>query len=152
MTSDQAELKDEEVAVAAAIREVSATGAPAEQLAALQSLIDTLGPSDLREALRMVTDSVASGDGVHVAVFGDTATCTPADAATRLGMSRTHLYKLLDKGVLPYHNVGRDRRLYVKDVFDFAAARDRDRHELAERFARMDQDNNAALEELMDEL
>lgn len=138
--------------MAAGIREVSATGVPADQLAALRTFLGTLEPSDLTEALYLMTESVAAGGGVNIAVFGDTATCTPAEAAARLGMSRTHLYKLLDKGVLPHHNVGRDRRLYVKDVIDFAAARDHDRRELAERFARMEEDTNAAVEELMDEL
>ncbi|OXR39659.1 hypothetical protein B7C42_08274 [Nocardia cerradoensis] len=136
--------------MAAAIHEVHATGVPGEQLDALRRFVATLAPSELREALQVVTESFDAG--VNIAVFDDTVTCTPAEAAKRLGMSRTHLYKLLDKDALPWHKVGRDRRIYVKDVIAFAAVRDRDRRELAERFARMDADNHAALAELIDDL
>ncbi len=136
--------------MAAAIHEVNATSVTGEQLDALRSFVDGLAPSELREALLAVTESVDAG--VNIAVFDDTVTYTPAEAAKRLGMSRTHLYKLLDKGSLPYHKVGRDRRIYVKDAIAFATVRNRDRAELAERFAHMDSDNNAAIAELMDEL
>ncbi|UGT64099.1 helix-turn-helix domain-containing protein [Nocardia asteroides] len=136
--------------MAAAIHEVKAAGVPDGQLDALHSFASALAPSGLRDALLEM--SKGAWTGMNVAVFDDTATCTPADAAERLGMSRTHLYKLLDKGALPFHHVGRDRRLYVKDVMTFAAERDRDRRELAERFARTESDRDAAITELMDEL
>ncbi|MFC8531045.1 helix-turn-helix domain-containing protein [Nocardia sp. NPDC057227] len=136
--------------MAAAIHEVKAASVPDGQLDALHSFASTLAPSELRDALLEMSKGALTG--MNVAVFDDTATCTPAEAAKRLGMSRTHLYKLLDRGAVPFHHVGRDRRLYVKDVVIFAAERDRDRRELAERFARTDADREAAIAELMDEL
>jgi hypothetical protein len=48
--------------------------------------------------------------------------------------------------------VGRDRRLLLTDLVQFEAARQRDRRELAERFARTAQTRSAAIDELTDGL
>ncbi|MGY0502287.1 helix-turn-helix domain-containing protein [Nocardia sp. FBN12] len=133
-----------------AIHEVDATAVPADQLAKLEQLVTELGPSELRELLRAVTTSVHSG--VDVAMFRADDVLTPAQVATRIGMSRTHLYKLLDSGALPSFRVGRDRRVRVADVMAFQRARDRDRGELAERFAKIDGTRRDAIAELAAEL
>jgi excisionase family DNA binding protein len=75
---------------------------------------------------------------------------TPNQAAERLGMSRSHLYKLLDRGEIMFHRVGRDRRIRVRDLLDFEAQRQRDRRELAERFARQNETRAAVIDELAD--
>ncbi|MFD3706517.1 helix-turn-helix domain-containing protein [Nocardia sp. NPDC058658] len=123
---------------------------PAEQLAKLEQLVAELGPSELRELLEAVTASVHSG--IDVAMFRADDVLTPTQVAARVGMSRTHLYKLLDSGALPSFRVGRDRRIRVADVVAFQRTRERDRGELAERFAQMDQTRRDAIEELADEL
>lgn len=51
-----------------------------------------------------------------------------------IGMSGTHLYKLLDRNVVPHYRVGTHRRIRLKDLLEFAEERDADRRELAERF------------------
>jgi excisionase family DNA binding protein len=81
-------------------------------------------------------------------VFEPTATLTPNDAADRLGMSRTHLYKLLDRGEIAFDRVGRDRRIPFAEITKFEERRQRDRRELAERFAHQQQNHAAAIDEL----
>ncbi len=44
---------------------------------------------------------------------------TTQRAAGLLRISRPHLIKLLDNGVLPYHNVGSHRRIYHKDLIAY---------------------------------
>ena len=48
-----------------------------------------------------------------------TAALTPTQAAKVLGVSRAHLYKVLDMGALPSHRVGRDRRIKLTDLRDY---------------------------------
>jgi excisionase family DNA binding protein len=67
-------------------------------------------------------------------------------------MSRTFLYKLLDRGELLSHNVGRDRRIRTTDLARFEASRQRDRRELAERFAYAEKTRRGAAEELLADL
>jgi excisionase family DNA binding protein len=65
-------------------------------------------------------------------------------------MSRTHLYKLLDRGEIMFHRVGRDRRIRLRDLVAFEAQRDGDRLELAERFAHQHKTAAAATDEIAD--
>jgi excisionase family DNA binding protein len=67
-------------------------------------------------------------------------------------MSRTHLYKLLDAGEIPFHNVGRDRRIEMRDLLLFEENRDAARRELAERFAQQRATTETAVDELAAEL
>ena len=106
---------------------------PVDQLDALDQYASTsLGP-ELRDVLLSLSQCVR--EGAEFAVVDGSAVFTPSQAAERLGMSRTHLYKLLDRGEIMSHRVGRDRRIQLKDLLVFEAQRQRDRRELAERFA-----------------
>jgi excisionase family DNA binding protein len=110
---------------------------PVEQLEALERYAQTsLGP-ELRDLLLGLSRCVR--DGVDLAVIDGSAVLTPSQAAERLGMSRTHLYKLLDRGEIVSYRVGRDRRIELKDLAAFESQRQRDRRELAERFATQQQ-------------
>ncbi len=130
--------------------EVDARSVPTEQLQALKHFTEGLGPSGLRELLDALTASVEGG--FDVSLLERDADLTPNQVATQLRMSRTFLYKLLDSGALPSHRVGRDRRIRAHDVIAFERGRQLDRTELAERFARVDQTRDAAIDELADEL
>jgi len=63
-------------------------------------------------------------------------------------MSRTHLYKLLDRGEIVSHRVGRDRRIRLSDLIDFETQRQSDNRELAERFANQQKTRSGAIDEL----
>ncbi len=123
---------------------------PAEQLDALEQYARTnLGP-ELRDVLLSLSRCVR--DGVQLAVTASSAVLSPAEAAEHLGMSRTHLYKLLDRGEIMSYRVGRDRRIELKDLVAFESQRQRDRRELAERFATQQQTRTGVIDEVADSL
>lgn len=121
---------------------------PTEQLDALEEFARSSAAPELRDLLLSLSRCVRDGDEL-IAIDGD-ATLTPSQVAERLGMSRTHLYKLLDRGEILFHRVGRDRRIRVRDLADFELRHQRDRRELAERFAHQRTTTTAADAEIAD--
>lgn len=120
---------------------------PTDQLDELDEFAASAGP-ELRDVLMSLSHCVREGD--EVVIVDGSKTVTPSQAAERLGMSRTHLYKLLDRGEIVFHRVGRDRRIRVHDLLQFEEQRQRDRRELAERFAHQRQTAVAATDEIVD--
>lgn len=120
---------------------------PTDQLDELDEFAASASP-ELRDVLMSLSRCVREGD--EVVIIDGSKTVTPSQAAERLGMSRTHLYKLLDRGEIVFHRVGRDRRLRVHDLLQFEEQRQSDRRELAERFAHQRQTANAATDEIAD--
>ncbi|APT93651.1 hypothetical protein CPHO_03930 [Corynebacterium phocae] len=102
--------------------------------------------ANLRNFLKTFLDCVNSGNDI-VAIPADEAV-SPNKAAGILSMSRTHLYKLLDRGEIPFHRVGRDRRIFLKDINEYVARREGYRKQLAEDFARLDALQAEAIDEL----
>lgn len=45
-----------------------------------------------------------------------------SETARFLSISRSHVYQLINSGVLPSVRIGRSRRIPIKAVLDFAAA------------------------------
>ena len=119
-----------------------------EQLDELDKFARSDAGPELRDVLLSLSRCVRAGDEV-VIVEGD-ETITPNQAAERLGMSRTHLYKLLDRGEILSHRVGRDRRIRMRDLAEFEKQHQRDRRELAERFAHQRKAAAAANDEIAD--
>jgi len=128
---------------------IQTSAVPVDQLAALARFADSADASpELRDVLLSVSRCIS--DGADLVVVDNAATLTPNQVAERLGMSRTHLYKLLDRGELMSHRVGRDRRIRLSDLVAFETQRDHDRRELAERFANQHQTRTGAINELAD--
>jgi excisionase family DNA binding protein len=121
---------------------------PATDLDALDEYARVSAGPELRDVLLALSTAARRGASLEV-LDGDEA-LTPNQAAARLKMSRTHLYKLLDRGELPFDRVGRDRRIRASDLAAFAAQRECDRRELAERFANQQRTRAAAIEKLAD--
>ena len=121
---------------------------PAVQLDALEDFARSVAEPELRDLLLSLSRCVRDGDEV-VLMNGD-PTITPSQAAARLGMSRSHLYKLLDCGEILSHRVGRDRRIRMRDLLEFETQHQRDRRELAERFAHQRKMTTAANDEIAD--
>lgn len=106
---------------------------PSDQLHMLEEFARSEVGPELRDVLLSLSRCVREGD--EVAVIAGGQTITPRQAAEQLGMSRTHIYKLLDRGEILSHRVGRDRRIRVQDLIEFEERHQRDRRELAERFS-----------------
>ena len=119
---------------------------PVEQLDALEQYALTSAGPELRDVLLSLSRCVR--DGAAFAIIHGAPALTPNQAAESLGMSRTHLYKLLDRGEIVSHRVGRDRRIRLSDLIDFETQRQRDNRELAERFANQQKTRSGAIDEL----
>ena len=132
------------------VLELSATHVASRDLDALRQFASNLEESQLRDLLLGLTSHVEHGE--DVALLDAETDLTPSQVAKRLKMSRTHLYKLLDDGVLPSHRVGRDRRVTFSDVVEFEHRRQQDRHELAERLSSPAATRAGAMNELLNEL
>lgn len=104
-----------------------------QQLDELDGLARSSASVEIRDLLLSLTRCVRDGD--EVVAIDDHETLTPSQVAQHLGMSRTHLYKLLDRGAIRSHRIGRDRRIRMKDLAMFELQHQSDRRELAERFA-----------------
>lgn len=132
----------------AAMQTLETAKIPSEQLDALDEFARSGAGPELRDLLLSISRCIREGDEV-VTVDGD-KTVTPTQAAERLGMSRTHLYKLLDRGEILSRRVGRDRRIRMRDLLEFEMQHQRDRRELAERFAHQRKTATAANDEIAD--
>ena len=126
---------------------IDTSNVPIEQFAQLEAAAAEISPG-LLDVVHAIFGFVR--DGAEIAAFDPTATFTPSEAAERLGMSRTHLYKLLDRGEITFDRVGRDRRVPALALFEFERRRQQERRELAERFAREQPTRDAAIDELAD--
>lgn len=128
---------------------IDATAVDRAELDRLNEVVRELPDrSPLAAALSALSASVRAGQDVLVADKSEEL--TPSQAAGFLQMSRTHLYKVMDAGELPFSRVGRDRRIAMRDLVAFRAAREAARQRLAERFAHADEVRRAALAELAD--
>lgn len=130
------------------MKTIETASIPFEQLDALERYAVTSAGPELRDVLLAVSRCVREGAGF--AVIDDSDVLTPNQVAEQLGMSRTHLYKLLDRGEIVSHRVGRDRRIRVRDLLRFEEQRERDRRELAERFASQQKTRAGAIDEIAD--
>jgi len=132
------------------IIELEAAQTDLTQLDALREFAATLDDSQLRDLLLSVSGCVRVG--TDITLFERDAELTPNQVSAGLRMSRTHIYKLLDSGELPSVQVGRDRRIRVADVVAFEARRQDARRRFAERFAHTEQNRDALIDELADEI
>jgi excisionase family DNA binding protein len=116
----------------------------------LQRLEDTVKsmPQDSELAFFLAAIAAAVRDGSDLIAGKPSDLVTPAQAAKLLGISRVHLYKIMDAGEISSVSVGRDRRLALSDVKALLEERDAAGKEMAERFARTTATREAAIEAL----
>ena len=129
------------------MKTLPADGVDEMQLAQLDKARSALpADSPLAETLDYLVAAVRGGQ--DVTVVGDDVRLPPSRAAKLLGMSRTHLYKLLDAEVIPSVSVGRDRRITVKALRDYQQRMDIDKADLARRYAHRDANRAKLLDHL----
>jgi excisionase family DNA binding protein len=95
-------------------------------------------PGSAFEALKFVVEAMAKGQTIVLMPQG--RILTTQEAAEFLHVSRPHLVKLCDNGVLPYERVGAHRRLRIEDVLGYKEARARERDEKLTELTRLSQE------------
>ncbi|WP_091227904.1 helix-turn-helix domain-containing protein [Microbacterium sp. 3J1] len=125
---------------------LDASSVPTTEITVLEDAFHQLPDGPLRTTLENL--SLALRGGQDTFVVSEKEDLTPAEAAKLLGVSRTHLYKILDSGALAYYIVGsRDRRMAAPDVMAYRARMMEMRKSHAEATAHMDELDDLALDE-----
>lgn len=126
---------------------VAAATADAKTLTALEEFTETLPTGTARRALEAATETLRSGRDVIIASADDSL--TTSQTAKILGVSRAHLYKVLDSGALPYTTVGaRDRRISMADLQSYIAKAEALRRTAASTAAKARQADTLVLDEM----
>lgn len=120
-------------------KEIAAAAASSRQLAAFLTskletqLIELVDESQQREVVELPTFALRLlGEILSELALGNTVKVVPIHAelttqegADMLNVSRPHLVKLLDNGVLPHTKTGRHRRIKFTDLMAYKEQRDR---------------------------
>ena len=92
-------------------------------------------------ALRLLQDILAElAEGNAVEVVPVHAELTTQEAADMLNVSRPHLVKLVEQGMLPFHRTGKHRRIRFADLMQFKARRDQASEEAMAELAKQAQE------------
>lgn len=105
----------------------------------IPSLVTTTGeriklPATVYEVLKRVVELMVGGKAVTL--IPDSQVVTTQRAADILGMSRPFFIKLLETGVMAHHRVGNHRRVYLRDVLQYAHKREQERQAALNRLSR----------------
>lgn len=95
-------------------------------------------PRDIAEVLRDVLSNAAAGTAVGVIPMH--AELTTQQAADLLNVSRPHIVKLMDSGVLPGRKVGTHRRIYASELQQYKHHRDLESRAAADELAALTED------------
>jgi excisionase family DNA binding protein len=87
-------------------------------------------PAELSEVVMTALENLAAGH--QVTVLSRDAELTTVQAAEVLNVSRPHLIKLLDAGVIGYRMVGTHRRVHAGSLFQFKTRDDARAHGAAD--------------------
>jgi excisionase family DNA binding protein len=88
-------------------------------------------PESVYEVLVRVVREMDRGNGITIIPVH--AELTTQQAAELLNVSRPYLVGLLKEGAIPFHEVGRHRRIRVDDLLAYKGRRDADRRRLLQK-------------------
>jgi excisionase family DNA binding protein len=92
-------------------------------------------PQSAFHALKLVVHGMAQGQ--TMTLVPHSKELTTQEAAELLHVSRPHLIKLLDRGVIPHHRVGTHRRIPIEDVLSYRDQRAQTRREKLDELTRL---------------
>ncbi|QXU56662.1 MULTISPECIES: helix-turn-helix domain-containing protein [Rhodococcus] len=95
-------------------------------------------PSSALELIKDVLANMAAGQGVTVVPAH--AELTTQQAAELLNVSRPHVIKLLDQGLIQYRLVGRHRRILASSLLEYRRTQQRDARGAADELAALSED------------
>lgn len=95
-------------------------------------------PASAFDALKFVVEAMAQGQTIVLMPHG--RVLTTQEAADLLHVSRPHVIKLCDEGILPFDRVGTHRRIKIEDVLAYREARAHERREHLRDLARISQE------------
>ena len=90
-------------------------------------------PPTVYAVFRKIVELMA--EGKSVTLLPDNQVVSTQRAADLLGMSRPFFIKLLESGAMAHHRVGNQRRVYLRDVLEFARKRDEERQAALDRLS-----------------
>lgn len=88
-------------------------------------------PAGSLEVINCILEAMSAGHGVMI--YPQQAELTTMEAADILNVSRPYLIKLLEAGDIPYHKVGRHRRVRIEDVVRYKTDIDRRREAILDQ-------------------
>ena len=91
-------------------------------------------PKPLYSLLKDIVKSLT--DGHSLVLMPEEKQLTTQQAGDLLGMSRPYVIGLLDAGDMPYHLVGKHRRIALRDVLAYAKRRSEARKSALDKMAR----------------
>jgi excisionase family DNA binding protein len=91
-------------------------------------------PGTVFEVLRTAVGFMSHGQSITL--VPDNQAITTQRAADILGMSRPFFIKQLEGGLMAHHRIGNKRRVYLRDVLEFAKKRDKERLSALDMLAR----------------
>ena len=91
-------------------------------------------PESVYALLVTLVSELEQGHGVTILPVH--AEMTPQQAAELLNVSRPYLVRLLENGEIPFHSVGRHRRVRVKELLKYKERRDSERRRLLSKMTR----------------
>lgn len=95
-------------------------------------------PSSALRTLKLIVDALARGQTVMLVPHR--RELTSQEAADILHVSRPHLVKLLDEGVIPHYKVGTHRRVRIEDVLAYRERRAATRREQLDELTRLSEE------------
>lgn len=95
-------------------------------------------PESAFQALKLVVQGMARGQTMALVPHGKKL--TTQEAAELLHVSRPHLVKLLDAGVIDHYKVGSHRRVRIEDVLAYREARAGRRRDKLDELTRLSEE------------
>lgn len=94
----------------------------------------------LKRLFKQIAEEVAAGHSIDV--IRNDRYYTPQEAAKLLKFSKSHLFKLMDEGAIPFVRVGTHRKIEAEDLLRYKETLQKERRSGFAEMARLGQDTD----------